>query len=487
MSMAANQRTESQTNLAWDTLLDLGERDGGGPLHQRLTHAIRAAIRTGTLPNGAALPPSRKLAADLGCSRWAVTEAYQQLVAEGYLVARVGSATRVRWPQATSRPAPATAAGPARTARYDLGPGLPDLRAFPRQAWAEAVRAEVTTAPHAELAYPARGAPGGHPRLRQVLAEYLQRVRGAIVDPEDVTITSGVTDGVARLCRALLAAGAGAVAVEDPGWHRLREAAGGAGLALAPVGVDDQGIRVQDLPKAGAAAAIVSPAHQFPTGSVLAPARRAALLEWARRVDALVLEDDYDAEFRYDRRPVGTLQGMDPRRVALLGSLSKTLAPAMGLGWVVTPPRWTQALRAAQPRPAGPPVLDQLALARFIQAGSYDRHLRSVRQRYRARRDRLVRALGRELPDCPISGVAAGLHIVVRLPRGTDAAAVVAGAARRGVRVVAMDAYRAAAGPGQALVLGYGNLDDRAVEQAVRELAAAVRAAPPSAVAGTRR
>jgi GntR family transcriptional regulator / MocR family aminotransferase len=209
---------------------------------------------------------------------------------------------------------------------------------------------------------------------------------------------------------------------------------------------------------------------------VLAPARRAALLEWARQVDALVLEDDYDAEFRYDRRPVGTVQGMDPRRVALFGSLTKTLAPALRLGWAVTPPRWTAVLRAAETRVTGPPALDQLALARFIQTGAYDRHLRSVRQRYRGRRDRLVRALGRQLPDCPISGVAAGLHIVLDLPPGTDGAAVVARAAQRGVRVISLRTYRAAADHREALVLGYGNLDDRAVERAVRELATAVRA-----------
>jgi GntR family transcriptional regulator/MocR family aminotransferase len=477
MSMRANQRRESQTNLAWDTLLDLGER-GSGPRHQRLTQAIRTAIQTGTLPHGGALPPSRMLAAELGCSRWVVTQAYQQLVAEGYLVARVGSATRVRWPQGGSRPAPTVASGPARAPRYDLAPGLPDLRAFPRRAWLEAIRAEVTTAPHAELAYPARGAPGGHPRLRQVLAEYLQRVRGAVVHPEDVTITSGVTDGVTQVCRALVASGARSIAVEDPGWHRLREAAIGAGLVLAPVDVDAQGMRVQELPGApGLTAAIVTPAHQFPTGSVLAPTRRAALLAWARQVDTLILEDDYDAEFRYDRRPVGTVQGMDPRRVALFGSLSKTLAPALRLGWAVTPPRWTPALRAAETQTTGPPVLDQLALARFIQAGSYDRHLRSVRQRYRARRDRLVQALIRQLPDCSISGIAAGLHLVLDLHPGTDAAAVVAAAAKRGVRVISLGSYRAAAKGGQALVLGYGNLDDRAVEQAVQELAAAVRAA----------
>jgi GntR family transcriptional regulator/MocR family aminotransferase len=467
----------SQTNLAWDTLLDLGERHSG-PFHERLTWAIRAAIRAGKLPLGSALPPSRKLAADLGCSRWVVTQAYEQLLAEGYLAARVGSATRVRWPEGRTSLAPATVPGSVRAPRFDLGPGLPDLRAFPRRAWLAALRAEIDTIPHTQLAYPG---PGGHPRLRQVLSEYLQRVRGAVVRAEDVTITTGVTDGMTQILRALVAAGVSAVAVEDPGWYRLHEAIARAGLALAPVPVDEQGMRVEELverPGPGLEAAVVTPAHHFPTGTVLAPARRATLIKWARRASALILEDDYDAEFRYDRRPIGTVQGMDPAQVALFGSLSKTLAPALSLGWVVTPPRWTQALRSAESRLTGPPVLDQLALARFVETGAYDRHLRSVRQRYRARRDRLVEALARHLPDCSTAGVAAGLHVVVHLSKGIDGAAAVASAAERGVRVMDLRTCRPASGNdgAEGLVLGYGNLDDGAVEQAVRELAQAVRA-----------
>ena len=386
----------------------------------------------------------------------------------------------MRWPEPRRQPAPPRAPWPAPAPRFDLAPGLPDLRAFPRRAWVEALRAELGTAPSTELAYPP---PGGHPRLREVLAEYLQRVRGAAAQPEDVTVTSGVTDGVVRACQALAAAGARAVAVEDPGWHRLRDAVARTGLTPVPVPVDEHGLRVEALEGVpGLGAVIVTPAHQFPTGTVLAPARRAALLEWARRAGALVLEDDYDAEFRYDRRPVGTVQGMDPSRVALFGSLSKTLAPALRLGWAVTPPRWTQALRATLTGEAGPPVLEQLALARFIETGGYDRHLRAARQRYRARRDRLVEALGRWLPDCPVTGVAAGLHVVVHLPEGSDAAAVVAGAAERGVRVADLATYRAGAAQGAGLVLGYGNIDGAAVEEAVRALAAAVRhhpAGPP--------
>jgi GntR family transcriptional regulator/MocR family aminotransferase len=476
----------SQTNLAWDTLLDLGA-DEAGPLYQRLTRALRAAIRAGRIPRGSALPPSRTLAADLGCSRWVVTQAYEQLVAEGYVGARVGSATRVLWPDHPPAPPTAAASRPAAAPRVDLVPGLPDLRGFPRGAWLEAIRAELRTAAYTEFAYTP---PAGHPRLRQVLAEYLQRVRGAVVRPEDVTITAGVADGMTEVCRALVAAGAKAVAVEDPGWFRVREVAGRAGLDLVAVGVDERGMRVDRLDGArGLAAAIVTPAHQFPTGTVLAPERRAALVDWAGKAGALILEDDYDTEFRYDRRPVGTVQGMDPPRVALFGSLSKTLAPALRLGWVVTPPRWTRALREAGSRLAGPPVLDQLALARFIETGAYDRHLRAMRKRYRARRDRLVEALGALLPDCRVSGVAAGLHVVVHLPEPVSAAAVVTVAERRGVRVMDLRACQlsgTATGAGDGLVLGYGNLDVRAIEPAIRELALAVREAARSSTSTSR-
>ena len=479
-------------------------------MHARLSGAVRDAIRVGRLPVGAALPPSRDMAAELKCSRWVVTEAYEQLVAEGYVEARVGSGTRVRHLDEAGRTAGVAgtstggtagiaaagiaaagiaaegiaAAGIAAEGRagrvpgeagltIDLAPGLPDLRHFPFTAWLASVRTVASTLPYAEMSYPD---PAGHSRLREVLAAYLTRVRGAVVDAADVTVTTGVTDGVTRACRALRAAGVTAVAVEDPGWGRLREAAWVAGLETVPVPVDDRGLQVErlaDFPRVRAA--VVSPAHQFPTGSVLAPERRAALLEWARRVDGLILEDDYDAEFRYDRRPVGTMQGTDRSRVALLGSLSKTLSPALGIGWIATPPTLTASLRATEVRPAAPPLLDQLAFADFVASGRYDRHLRAARKRYRARRDALVAALERRLPDAHVSGAAAGLHLLVRFEGELAASAVVERAAHLGVHVASMEAYRVrnrAAGTG--LVLGYGNLADGEVKTAVARLATAV-------------
>ncbi len=465
-----------QSNPSWDALIEL-DPAARGPLHERLTRAIREAIRSGRMPPGSALPPTRRLSADLGCSRWVVVQAYEQLGAEGYVEGRTGSATRVRSPEGGAAPPPSPPAAAAPAPRLDLGPGIPDLRAFPRRAWLEAVRSELASTPYTELAYPE---PGGHPRLRAVLAAYLRRVRGAVVDPRDITVTTGAIDGMTQLWRVLADAGRTVLAVEDPGWLWLRRGAARTGMTLVPIPVDREGLCVEELvTRRGVSAAVVSPAHQFPSGTVLAPARRRLLVEWARDEDVLVFEDDYDAEFRYDRRPVGTVQGVEPSRVALFGSLSKTMAPAMGLGWAVTPPRWTEAIRARETRMTGPSVLDQLALARFIESGGYDRHLRTLRRIYRIRRDRLVGALRKELPDVRVAGVAAGLHLLVWLPEGLVAATVQSIAASRGLSVMDVASCRVQTDDAmpEGLVLGYGNLDDGVVEAAVRELATAVRAA----------
>ncbi|MBP2321947.1 GntR family transcriptional regulator/MocR family aminotransferase [Kibdelosporangium banguiense] len=446
----------SQTNLGWDVLLDVS---GRGARHEQLARALRKAIRDGVLGQGAALPPSRKLADDLSCSRWVVTQAYAQLVAEGYLVARTGSATRVSWSGVLDRSVPPRPS--PSPPRYDLAPGLPDLRAFPRRRWADALREVLSSVPHTDLGVPV---PGGHPRLRAVLAEYLRRCRGAVT--EDVLICSGVTSGVTLVGRALHAAGITRVVMEEPGWPRVRQAATTAGLTVVSVPVDAEGLCVDQIPD-GVRAVIVTPAHQFPSGVVLTPARRAALLAWARAVDGLILEDDYDAEFRYDRRPVGTVQGMDPRRVVLLGSVSKTLSPALGIGWCVVPPQWTLAVTEANPTASAPPVLDQLALAAFIEQGSYDRYLRAARLRYRNRRDTMVSALEN------VSGAAAGLHLLLHLD--SDATSVVQHAAANGLRLVSLDSYRSAPGD-PALVLGYGNVADGSLPAAITVLQEALTA-----------
>jgi GntR family transcriptional regulator/MocR family aminotransferase len=468
---------ESQTNVALDVLLDLS-RPADVPLHRRLEQGLRDAIRQGRIEPGSALPPSRKLAADLGCSRWTVNEAYAQLTAEGYLEARTGSATRVRWSGtgvAVKEPAPTPSAS---LPRYDLAPGLPDLRAFPRRRWADALREQVTVIAVDELGYPSAA---GSPRLRRLLASYLRRARGAVATADDLTVCSSVTDGVRRVCEVMRSAGIEAIACEEPGWTPLRQVARGAGLRVVPIRTDERGLVVDELAGDPAVRAVlITPAHQFPTGVVLAAERRAALLRWARAVDGVILEDDYDAEFRYDRRPVGTVQGMDPARVILFKSLSKMLSPALGIGWLVAPRRWTDALRhpgAGMPATL-PPVLDQLAFATLLESGTYERHLRRCRQRYRVRRDALVRTLAGHLPGAPLSGIAAGLHLVVGLPSSTDPAAVVGAALTRSVRVAELGGYHATdQRVGHGLVVGYGNIADASVEEAVRLLAAAAREA----------
>ncbi|MFF7162913.1 PLP-dependent aminotransferase family protein [Streptomyces sp. NPDC008086] len=465
---------ESQTNPVGDLLLHL-DRAGDEPLHERVKRALRAAIRDGRIEVGTTLPPSRQLASDLGVSRWAVTEAYSQLTAEGYLEARTGSGTRVRWADAPDDGAGRRAPRRTPEARFDLGPGLPDLRAFPRRRWAEAVRAQVSTTSYTEFGYPPAG---GHPRLRRLLVEYLGRSRGVSANPDDVTVCTSVTDGVRRVCHGLRAEGITEVGCEEPGWTRLRDVIRAAGVEPVPVRTDGGGLRVEDL--AGLPdlrAVLTSPAHQFPLGCVLAPERRAALLRWARRVDGVVLEDDYDAEFRYDRRPVAALQGMDPSRVVLFKSLSKILSPALGIGWIVAPPRWTRHLHLADQTATQPPTLDQLAFATMLESGAYDRYLRAGRKRYRDRRDALVRALAEELPGAPVLGVAAGLHLILRLPDGVDTGAVVRAASVRSLRIADLAAYHATEDHADhGLVLGYGNLADGAVGEAVRLLRDAIDA-----------
>ena len=458
---------DSQSNVGSSVPLDLGP-DGSGPRHERLARALREAIRCSRLPAGSLLPPSRILAADLGCSRWVVTEAYAQLATAGYVEARTGSGTRVRAAGFTpARPQDLSPASAPATGRIDMAPGLPDLRAFPVTRWAAAVRSAVATLSIADLGYPD---PAGHQALREVLAEYLTRARGAQVDPGHLTICASASDGIGRICRALRRTGCQAVAVEDPGWHRAREVVGAAGLAIRPIPVDDHGMRADLTGDVGAV--IVTPAHQFPAGVVLSARRRAALLDWARRTGGLIVEDDYDAEYRYDHRPVTAMQGAGSSHVALLGSVSKILSPALRIGWVVSPPAWTSALR--EPPAAAPPVLDQLAFAAFLRSGSYDRHLRAGRKRYRARRDNLVAALAASIPEATVSGAAAGLHLLLGLGAGADSEAVRSHALKLGVRVANLERYRCSEQPWPGLVLGYGNLADHQVDEGVALLATAI-------------
>ncbi len=406
-------------------------RRDGGPLRRRLEDELRGAVRAGRLPPGTALPSSRALAGQLGVSRGVVVEAYAQLVAEGYLSTRQGLATVVaaRAQAGTGEPLPAEA--PAPVPRFDFGTGVPDLSAFPRRAWIAAASRGLRALPDARLGY---GDARGAPELRGALAAYLGRARGVVATADRVLVTGGTRQALALVWRALAETGARRVAVEDPGWAPQRATALDAGLEAVAVPVDGDGLRVDLLGPLGVDAVVLTPAHQFPSGAVLAPERRAALLDWARERGGIVVEDDYDAEYRFDRDPVGALQGMAPDRVVYAGSAAKTLAPALRLGWLVVPPPLAGLVaRDEARRRDGAALLDQLALAGLMASGELDRHLRRTRRLYRRRRDALVAAVAAELPGSEVGGVAAGLHAVVTLPEGTDEAAVVRAARDRGV------------------------------------------------------
>jgi GntR family transcriptional regulator/MocR family aminotransferase len=446
-----------------DLLLELDRRNGRS-LRAQLEKELRDAIRAGRLHAGTALPSTRALARELGVSRGVIVEAYTQLAAEGYLHASQGAATRVASVRAPAAPARAVPA--ERAPRYDLRPQVPDLSGFPRRAWSAAQRRMITSAADAQLGY---GDWRGMPELRQALASYLGRARGVVADAERTVVTNGIFQAIGLLARALLTTGARRIAVEDPGFPLHRRILEREGMEVVPVPVDRSGLDVGRLAELGADAVLVTPAHQMPTGAVLAPERRAALLELASARDALVIEDDYDGEYRYDREPVGALQGLAPERVAYLGSASKTLAPALRIGWVVLPSWLGKPVGEEKGwADAGSPALEQLALADFLERGELDRHLRRARLRYRRRRDALLAAAAEVFPHAEVQGVAAGLHVVLA-PGGAVAERELVRAARgRGVECVAVR-HRGAT----LLVLGYANVAEPAAARALLELRAA--------------
>lgn len=427
-----------------------------------LVNALRGAIDDGRLGPGSRLPATRALATDLAVSRGVVVEAYRRLTDEGLVGGRGGGGTTVlaqpaRARHASSEPAPLPA-GPPRLPLprlpigegIDLSPGVPDLSAFPRSLWLRTERAVLSETPPEELGY---GDPRGHPRLRNILAPWLARTRGLRAGPDDIIVVSGVAQAMALLAQQLRRDGIESIGVEDPGSRGAVDEFAYWGLQPVPVATDDDGIRVDALSATGTRAAFLTPAHQFPTGVVLAPQRRRELLVWAMDAE-LVIEDDYDAEYRYDRAPVPALHSSAPDRIAYAGSTSKSLAPALRLGWLVAPPRRYEDLVAAKhASDLGSPTVPQLVLARLLESGEYDRHVRLVRARHRARRDALLDALAAHLPTASVKGVAAGLHLMVTLPGGDDVA--LADALREaGVMVHPLSWHRRLPGPA-GLVIGY--------------------------------
>jgi GntR family transcriptional regulator/MocR family aminotransferase len=462
---------------AWELLLPSAALPARGR-GRALQTALREAVRDGRLAAGTQLPSSRELAADLGVSRGLVTDAYAQLTAEGYLSGRQGSGTWVTGAGgAAQQPAVAGFGTDDRGGPSDLRPGLPDLSLFPRAAWSAAHRRAMSALPHRAFGYPD---PRGLPELRAALADMLARRRGVAADPEQVVVTSGVAQAHTLLGLVLHAGGQRAMAVEDPGSPEHAVLLGATGLAAVPVPVDEDGLSVPALAATGLRSVVVTPCHQFPSGVAYSAGRRAALAEWARSVDGLVVEDDYDGDFRYDRAPVGALQGLAPGHVAYTGSVSKTLAPGLRLGWLVAPPDLVAEIGLRKrTMDLGHPVTEQAVLADFLTSGQYDRHLRRCQRLYRGRRDALVAALAEHFPGAAVSGIAAGLHAIVTLPAGYGPQArFLSAAAAAGVRLRPLSDYRSAApeppGADVSLVIGYAHLPAESVTRAIRLLAASL-------------
>ncbi len=468
--------TLDESSQPLDLLLAVS-RSGPGTLGAQIEDQLRRAIRQGTLKAETRVPSTRDLARQLGVSRRIVVDAYAQLAAEGYLTLRQGAHPRVS-PAAGAGDAPRRSGGarPAPPPRFDFRPGAPDVSSFPRTTWLRSLREALAVITDGDLGY---GDPRGVDALRSALADYLGRARGVVADPARVVVTSGYSQGQGIVCRALAARGARRIAFEDPSHPEQRRIAARAGLDVVPVAVDDAGIRVDDLARAGVDAVALTPAHQHPTGAVLSGERRTALLAWLRASGATAIEDDYDAEYRYDRAAVGALQGLEPDQVVYAGSASKTLAPALRLGWLVVPPTLLDTVTDEKDlADCGTARIDQHAFADFLSRGELDRHLRRMRAHYRHRRDLLVATLADVLPEATVHGVAAGLHATVRLPDDHDEHAILDEAHRRRIDLTTMGDFWARPGAGSpTLLLGYGQIADHAVPTAARELAAAVHAA----------
>lgn len=465
--------------VAWEVLVDGGVdgRAGSGRGRGRaLQGALRDAVRAGRLGAGTQLPSSRELAADLGVSRGLVTDAYAQLTAEGYLTSRQGAGTWVAELRREPEPRPAAVfAADDRGGPDDLRPGLPDLALFPRAAWSAAHRRVMAALPHRALGYPD---PRGLPELRAALASLLARRRGVAAEADQVMVTAGVAQAHTLVGLVLHARGHRTTAVEDPGSPEHTALLAATGLTAVPVPVDGEGLSVVALATCGTRSAVVTPCHQFPSGVAFSAARRAALADWARGCDGVVVEDDYDGDFRYDRQPVGALQGLAPGHVVYTGSASKSLAPGLRLGWLVGPQDLVaEAAQRKRTMDLGHSVTEQAALADFLASGAYDRHLRRCQRLYRVRRDALVAALAEHAPGAEVSGIAAGLHAIVTLPeRFGPEPGFLAAAAAAGVAVRPLSDYRTLPGPPAGddgrvrLVVGYAHLPPEGIARAVRLL-----------------
>ncbi|MFJ6015703.1 PLP-dependent aminotransferase family protein [Streptomyces sp. NPDC092952] len=468
---ADGSRADGFGSAAWELLLPAAD----APVRRRgraLQSALREAVRSGRLAPGTRLPSSRALAADLRVSRGLVTEAYEQLTAEGYLRSGRGAGTWVSGAVRAPAPGARDLAPRAPGVRVDFRPGTPDLSLFPRGAWAAAHRSVLGRLPHDTLGYPD---PRGLPVLRDALAALLSRRRGVVADPERLVVCSGVAQATTLLGFVLHGRGARTVGVEDPGSPEHADLFASAGITAVGLPLDGEGLAVEPLVRSGVRAVVTTPAHQFPTGIAYSAQRRGRLLEWAREVDGLIVEDDYDGDFRYDRAAVGALQGLDPEHVAYTGSVSKSLAPGLRLGWLLAPAAMTEEIVARKrTMDLGNPAVDQAVLADFIVRGGYDRQLRRCQRAYRERRDALTSALAEHFPGAEVSGIAAGLHLIVDLPeRYGPEPLFLARASEAGIALRPLSTCGTAE-PGHGavrLVVGYAHLSPQEIGTGVRLLA----------------
>jgi len=445
----------------------------GVSLRRQLEAALRVAIRSGRLAPGSVLPPSRDLAEQLSVSRGVVVDSYAQLATEGYLSARRGSGTRVAATAASGRPPVRRQLSPPGRYRYELRPGLADFHAFPRAAWKAALLRAMRELPDIRLGYADHR---GVRELRNALAGYLARVRGVVVDPEHVVVCCAACEALIVLWHVLRRRGGRRVAIEDPGWRWQRYTAEQAGLEAVPIRVDADGMVISDLAAADVDAVVMTPAHHYPTGVVMTAERRGALIAWARERGALIVEDDYDVEYRFGRTPMASLQGLAPDLVAFIGTTSKTLAPALRLAWVVPPSHLIDDVEdVLLVTGVTPPTLDQVAMASFIDDAALERHLRSMRRHYRAKRKVLVTELGTHLPEVRVGGTDAGLHVLAWLPDGTDEHAVAMRARRAGVGLHELHRHCTTKAPSPpALLLGFALPTESELRAATKLLAEAI-------------
>jgi GntR family transcriptional regulator / MocR family aminotransferase len=428
----------------------------------RLEESLRSAIQQRRLAAGTALPSSRALAADLGMSRGTVTAAYDQLAAEGYVVTQQGSGTQVA--DLGPVPAPSDDRRQTHRARLDLRPGTPDVNSFPVGAWLKASRIALTQAPASAFGY---GDIQGRIELRAALAAYLGRTRGVQARPEQIVITAGTSQAVFLMATAQLARGHGVWALENPGFHFHRDLLRQCGQRVVALPVDRYGPGTEELEEADTA--LVTPAHQYPTGVTMHVSRRRAFTSWARRTGGLVVEDDYDGEFRYDRQPIGALQGTAADQVVYIGSASKTLGPGLRLGWMVLPDRLvTPVVEAKMYSSLSTDALAQLTFAEFINSHAYDRHIRTMRLRYRRRRDLLHASLD-QIGAPLIVGVSAGLSALIGLPSdGPDEAELIALAAKEGLTLEGSTKHwHEDRPPRQGLVIGFAHPSEQAYPAAL--------------------